>query len=53
MRKSVSCGMAFGLALTVCAFATSAAGGDVFGTPVKVKGTTSKMMAVCLEGNRL
>ena len=36
-----------------CALAVSAAEGNVFGAPVKVEGTTSKMMAVCLEGNRL
>ncbi len=36
-----------------CALAASAANGAVFGNPVKVEGTESKMMAVCLDGNRL
>ena len=47
--------------LAVClAGACFAAGADgvvetdkVFGAPVKVEGTSSQMMAVCLEGNRL
>ena len=36
-----------------CALAASAANGAVFGSPVRVEGTASKMMAVCLDGNRL
>ena len=47
--------------LAVClAGACFAAGADgvvetdkVFGAPVKVEGTSSQIMAVCLEGNRL
>ena len=44
------------LAFVAClatALSYGAAGGDVFGEPVKVEGTASKMMAVCLDGNRL
>ena len=44
------------LAFVAClatALSYGAAGGDVFGAPVKVEGTSSQMMAVCLEGNRL
>ena len=36
-----------------CAFAAWADGGHVFGTPTAVEGVSPRIMATCLEGNRL
>ncbi|MBQ7189990.1 MAG: hypothetical protein IJR99_11305 [Kiritimatiellae bacterium] len=46
--KRALLGFAYGFALVV-----SAMGGEIFGDPVKVEDASSRVMAVCVEGNRL